>query len=321
MESSSSDVLSKLFSWVQGDLRIWLLLFIILTLILLVILFRREIADLLQRLSNVTYKGFSITFGENLEKAKQQKKNNNNLTGTSRAGSRPEETYLPSLSGRDLVLEAWGSIKQIIYDAAVAQKIQLTVATSPLEALNRLKLANIISAAQHDHIELLYGIGRLVADTTSFPNKKDAVSYHGMVYDVLDWMMSNAFSITVSKPSEPQKISRKTQVGSDVFAPPSPGQPAAQLICISGPKKGCQFQLAKMVNTIGTSSDNDVVIDSDKFISSHHAQLRFDQSYLVLSDLNSKNGTFLNGTRLKNTPITLKSGDEISIGNSIFELI
>ena len=86
MESSNSDVLSKLFSWVQEDLRIWLLLFIILTLILLVILFRREIVDLFRRLSNVTYKGFSITFGENLKKAKQQKKNNNNLTGTSRAG-------------------------------------------------------------------------------------------------------------------------------------------------------------------------------------------------------------------------------------------
>ena len=77
-----------------------------------------------------------------------------------------------------------------------------------------------------------------------------------------------------------------------------------------------------MANTIiGTNSNNDVVIDGDKFISSYHAQLRFDQRYLVLSDLNSKNGIFLNGTRLKNTAMTLKSDDEIGIGNSIFELI
>jgi pSer/pThr/pTyr-binding forkhead associated (FHA) protein len=64
-----------------------------------------------------------------------------------------------------------------------------------------------------------------------------------------------------------------------------------------------------------------LVIDGDNFISGSHAQLLFDQGYLILSDLNSRNGTFLNGTRLKNIPVTVKSGDKIGFGNSTFELI
>jgi hypothetical protein len=324
MENSHSGLLETLLSWVPEDLRVWLLLLIILTVILLVILFRREIGGLLIRISNITYdkdKGISVLFEENLKQAKQQKSHNANLTGVIGAGNRPEEANRPSLSSRDLVLEAWGSLKQIIYDAVVTHKIQLTVATSPLEAVNRLKFANIISAAQHDHIELLYSIGRQVADTTSFPSKRDAVSYHELVYDVLDWMMSNAFSISVNESNQSPKNYRKTQIGSDIFASPSPGQPTAQLIGISGPKKGFQFHLEKVLSTIGAKPNNDLVIDGDSFVSGNHAQLRFDQGYLILSDLNSRNGTFLNGTRLKNTPMTLKLGDKIGIGNSTFELI
>ena len=41
----------------------------------------------------------------------------------------------------------------------------------------------------------------------------------------------------------------------------------------------------------------------------------------MLSDLHSRNGTFLNGTRLKDAPMIVKVGDKIGVGNSIFELI
>ena len=126
--------------------------------VLIVILFRHEIGGLLQRISNIAYdkdKGFSIIFGENLKQAQQQQKSNTNLIQGDRAGKRPQETNRPSLSSRDLVLEAWGRLKQVIYDVAVAQKIPLTTATRPLEALNRLLNENIIySLADLFHIKV-----------------------------------------------------------------------------------------------------------------------------------------------------------------------
>jgi len=321
MQNPDSGVLSTLLAWVPTEFRIWLILLIIVTLILIVILFRHEIGVLLQRISNIAYdkdKGFSLIFGENLKQAQQQKNQNANLTQGDRAGTRPQETNRPSLSSRDLVLEAWGSLKQVIYDVAVAQKIPLTTATRPLEALNRLLNANIIGMAQHEHIELLYGIGKQVADSTNFPSKGDAASYHELVYDVLDWMMCNAFSI---KFNESPKISRKTQVGDDIFPSPSLGKPAAQLRGISGPKKGKQFHLDKEVFTIGANPENDLVISGDSFISGSHVYLRYDKGYIMLSDLHSRNGTFLNGTRLKDAPMIVKVGDRIVVGNSTFELI
>lgn len=321
MENSDSGVLSTLLAWVPIEWRVWLILLIILTLILIVILFRHEIGGLLQRISNIAYnkdKGFSLHFGEYLKQAQQQKSRNVHLTQGNKGGTRPQETDRPNLSSRDLVLEAWGSLKQVVYDVAVAHKIPLTTATRPLEALSSLLHANIIGTAQYERIELLYGIGRQVADSTGFPSKGDAVSYHELVYDVLDWMMSNAFSIQFN---EPPKISRKTQVGSDIFPSPSLGKSAALLLGISGPKKGSQFHLEKEVFTIGANPENDLVISGDSFISGSHAYLRYDKGYLILSDQHSRNGTFLNGTRLKDAPMIVKVGDRIGVGNSTFELI
>jgi hypothetical protein len=321
MQNPDSGVVSTLLAWVPTEFRIWLILLIFVTLILIVILFRHEICGLLQRISNIAYdkdKGFSLVFGENLKQAQQQKNQNANLTQGDRAGARPQDTNRPSLSSRDLVLEAWGSLKQVIYDVAVVQKIPLTTATRPLEALNRLLSANIIGMAQHEHIVLLYGIGKQVADSTNFPNKGDAASYHDLVYDVLDWMMCNAFSI---KLNESSKISRKTQVGDDIFPSPSLGKPAAQLRGINGPKKGMQFNLEKEVLTIGANPENDLVISGDSFVSGAHAYLRYDKGHIMLFDLHSRNGTFLNGTRLKDASMIVKVGDRIGVGNSTFELI
>ncbi|HNP26353.1 MAG TPA: FHA domain-containing protein [Nitrosomonas sp.] len=318
MEHSKSSLLSTLLSWVPEEMRIWLLFLIILTLIFFIILFRQEIGRLLERLRNfhLSKNGFELVFEENIKQAKQQKRQNADLTGISKTGIRLEADY-PNLSSRDLVLEAWVSLKQNIYDVVVAQKIQLTVATSPFEALGRLKSANIISADLYDHIKLLLVIGRLAADTTKIPSKRYAGSYHELVYDVLDWMMSNAFLIKVHKPSE---SFRKTQVGGDVFPSPSPGRPAARLIAISGPQKGHHYNLEKDIFTIGANSNNDLMIVGDNFVSGTHAQLRYSKGCIILSDKGSKNGTFLNGTKLNDVPMAVKTGDKIEIGNTIFEL-
>lgn len=72
-----------------------------------------------------------------------------------------------------------------------------------------------------------------------------------------------------------------------------------------------EFVLDKEVMTIGRKEDNDIRIDN-LAVSGHHAKLLtiFDDSFL--EDLDSTNGTFVNGQPIKKHP--LKNGDTISIG-------
>jgi pSer/pThr/pTyr-binding forkhead associated (FHA) protein len=69
---------------------------------------------------------------------------------------------------------------------------------------------------------------------------------------------------------------------------------------------------------IGRAGNSDVVI-ADDFASSMHAKLVLVGEDWVLQDLNSTNGTFLDGKRVT-TPQTVKPGMTIRIGTTTFEL-
>jgi hypothetical protein len=74
----------------------------------------------------------------------------------------------------------------------------------------------------------------------------------------------------------------------------------------------CVYPLKVGVNTLGRSSENDVVV-RDAFISRRHcAILVHVQNGCELHDTASKNGTYLNGDKL-DRPHRLRSGDEIRI--------
>jgi len=72
-----------------------------------------------------------------------------------------------------------------------------------------------------------------------------------------------------------------------------------------------EFVLDKEVMTIGRKEDNDIRIEN-LAVSGHHARLLtiFEDSFL--EDLNSTNGTYVNGQPVDKHP--LKNGDVISIG-------
>ena len=63
--------------------------------------------------------------------------------------------------------------------------------------------------------------------------------------------------------------------------------------------------------TIGGRRNNYVVIDN-LAVSGHHAKIDSVGSAFVLIDLQSKNGTFVNGERVTSTK--LKDGDQILVG-------
>ena len=93
---------------------------------------------------------------------------------------------------------------------------------------------------------------------------------------------------------------------------------ATRLVITSGPKEGLELTLPNEPLTIGRSSESGLVIRDD-YTSTHHARLmRWDESWVV-QDLDSTNGTFLDGTRVTlPTPVPLNT--PVRIGTTSFEL-
>ncbi len=88
-----------------------------------------------------------------------------------------------------------------------------------------------------------------------------------------------------------------------------------QFVMRSGPTPGATFSLEGDQLTIGRDSSSNVAIN-DAEVSRKHARLTFQGGKYVLEDLGSTNGTFVNGQRLA-SPIVLKSGDVVSLGEQI----
>ena len=72
-----------------------------------------------------------------------------------------------------------------------------------------------------------------------------------------------------------------------------------------------EVQLTKERTTLGRRPYNDIVIDN-LAVSGEHAVIQMAGSEVVIEDLNSTNGTYVNGKAVKKQP--LQSGDAIEIG-------
>jgi pSer/pThr/pTyr-binding forkhead associated (FHA) protein len=70
---------------------------------------------------------------------------------------------------------------------------------------------------------------------------------------------------------------------------------------------------------IGRSSEADVALN-DPEISRRHATFQAARGILYLTDLGSRNGTFLNGKKLGTQGIEVKIGDHIDVGNTRLEV-
>src|SRR5699024_7632917 len=82
---------------------------------------------------------------------------------------------------------------------------------------------------------------------------------------------------------------------------------AQRLVITSGAKAGAESPLGRDEITIGRSSDSAIVIRDD-YTSTHHARLMLWNDQWMLQDLDSTNGTFLDGVRVAvPTPIPLNT--------------
>ena len=92
------------------------------------------------------------------------------------------------------------------------------------------------------------------------------------------------------------------------------------LEAIEGPARGKVFRLlAGQSASLGRSYSADFVLAEDPFLSGTHFGLELGHDRLQVRDLNSSNGTRLNGRRIhEDERITLFDGDRISAGKSTF---
>lgn len=92
-----------------------------------------------------------------------------------------------------------------------------------------------------------------------------------------------------------------------------------QLVVVSKDGNRRKYELGKKKSVkIGKKSDNDIVVVIDKTISRNHAEIQLtnDNQYLI-KDLNSTNGTLINGMKVKEA--FLSQGDLIQVGETSIE--
>ncbi len=97
---------------------------------------------------------------------------------------------------------------------------------------------------------------------------------------------------------------------------PLPPGLLVQVTFLSGPLEGKSMKLHKRKNIVGRSK-GDIALQ-DNAVSGEHAEIGFEDGRLYIQDLNSTNGTLLNGGQVWEAFIN--SGDEITCGGSVFRV-
>jgi pSer/pThr/pTyr-binding forkhead associated (FHA) protein len=88
-------------------------------------------------------------------------------------------------------------------------------------------------------------------------------------------------------------------------------------VVVEGGLQGEDFHLHEGRNIIGSSPPCEIRLQ-DEGVEDRHASIRFSSNQWILTDLDSENGTFLNGKRIYRHE--LKDGDKIIIGKSLLRV-
>lgn len=146
---------------------------------------------------------------------------------------------------------------------------------------------------------------------------------------VLMWVFIFVVLFTLRSDLFGQKVRKLPAPATPTFAPPpapvtkpkaTPAQTgtASRLVVTAGAKEGLEITLPEELLTIGRSSESDLVIRDD-YTSTHHARLLLGPAGWMIEDLDSTNGTTLDGAPVT-APTLVPLGTPVTVGTTTFEL-
>ncbi len=97
----------------------------------------------------------------------------------------------------------------------------------------------------------------------------------------------------------------------------TPTRKSVRLIVRRSPSldEGAAFPLNAAPLTLGRGGQNDLVLEGDEFASSRHARIEVRGDGAWVQDLESTNGTFVNGSRVAGAQ-RLGAGDVLRVGET-----
>jgi adenylate cyclase len=93
-----------------------------------------------------------------------------------------------------------------------------------------------------------------------------------------------------------------------------------RIVAVSGPLKGSVFPIPEAGIVIGRKHpENDVTLENDEMVSRRHCRLWLREGRVVVRDLDSRNGTFVNGVSVLEH--VFERGDRLKVGSSTFRYL
>jgi pSer/pThr/pTyr-binding forkhead associated (FHA) protein len=82
---------------------------------------------------------------------------------------------------------------------------------------------------------------------------------------------------------------------------------------------GTRYETGAVPITIGRAADNTLALNGDEYASSHHARVETQRDGVWVHDLDSTNGTYVNGRQISGRT-RLREGDTVRIGETELRL-
>jgi hypothetical protein len=99
---------------------------------------------------------------------------------------------------------------------------------------------------------------------------------------------------------------------------PTPDDQGHYLVAITGTQPGMRVEITSQPATVGRSADQTLVFAADSSLSRRHAQISFLNGSIVVEDLGSTNGTYVDGVRLEKSR-SLNEGAIVKMGGQTFK--
>ena len=125
------------------------------------------------------------------------------------------------------------------------------------------------------------------------------------------WRIVRTASRDLRLPQESFILAPQQQVSTGVAAP---RVQSGRLVVLKSPVLGenDEWVLDSAQLTVGRAPDNDVPVGGDEYASAHHARFEPRRDGVYVEDLQSTNGTYVNGVRLTR-PRKLTAGDVVRV--------